>query len=91
MMSDIVKKVMNCAKLPEICAIIHPTNQNPVILKRGETGYYPMPDGMTLEQINQLYEVREHQLEAMRVGSLFGFHVPGADADHYLKKPDAVS
>lgn len=70
--------------MPSLC-YVHipgkPVGQHIGIVKRGEDGYYPAP-GMTLaaaDSKNATMEVSHAQREAMHVGSMFGWHVPGAD------------
>jgi len=52
----------------------------PVIaLKRGEPGYYPVHGRLTAEELNALEGVTPAQREAMLTGSMFGWHLKGAD------------
>ena len=79
----------NLEKLPEMCVILHPTENYPVILKRGEVGYWPAPgifkSKKAVDKYNEDHHVTPQQLRAMEVGSMFGFHVPGADPDLWVK------
>lgn len=77
----------NLAKLPEFCYAYHPTTQEPIIIKRGEDGYYPpkSPD-VWVEEINGILGVTEEQEEAMLAGSLFGWGAPCANPDNYVGK-----
>lgn len=65
--------------LPEMCmSLLHGTGE-PIIIKRGKSGYYPYhgdPD-----DFNKSAGVTPAQVAAMEVGSMFGWHVPGADPD----------
>lgn len=52
----------------------------PVIaLKRGEPGYYPIHTPLTADALNQGEGVTPAQREAMLTGSMFGWHLKGAD------------
>ena len=69
--------------LPAMCATLLPTTLEPVVIKRGEAGYWPLPEGMTVERINEIFAAGPCHIAAMEIGSLFGWHVPGADPAHY--------
>lgn len=71
------------SKLPEMCATTLPSTGEPIIIKRGEDGYYPMPDGRSIDEINEAFEAKLNHVRAMEAGSLFGWHVPGADPDRW--------
>lgn len=93
---DTQREAANVAKLPERCYVfipVNPVGRRIGIVARGETGYYPydQADGdkdspisllkdVVLEQ-NRKLGVTPAQMEAMYVGSMCGFHVPGADPD----------
>ena len=52
----------------------------PVIaLKRGEPGYYPIHTPLSADALNQAEGVTPAQREAMLMGSMFGWHLKGAD------------
>jgi hypothetical protein len=52
---------------------------SPVIaVRRGERGYYPIQTTATAEALNERSGVTTEQVEAMHVGSMFGWDVPGA-------------
>ncbi|SKA18045.1 hypothetical protein SAMN02745126_04019 [Enhydrobacter aerosaccus] len=69
---------------PEFCYAILPGRKRAVILiKRGEEGYWP-EHGMTVEEAerrNGLFNVTPAMRTAMQVGSMFGWHLPGADPE----------
>lgn len=79
-------------RLPSICYAYVPGNppeRAVVIIKRGESGYYPSrvcpPAAMTPDEIkalvnsmNEDIKVTSAMSEAMLVGSMFGWDVPGA-------------
>ena len=85
--------------LPENCFATLPSTGELIILKRGETGYYRSDwdtgDRAENQQIadhhNHRRGINPAQVEAMKAGSMFGFHVPGADPQiffdqaHYLR------
>ena len=78
--------------LPEICLSTMPGTGELIVLKRGETGYYRSEwntgDAERNKQIaddhNSARGLSPAQVEAMRVGSMFGFAVPGANPQRYL-------
>jgi hypothetical protein len=72
----------NLAKLPEYAAVRHPMTNEVVLVKRGETGYWPNNTGRSLEDFNALFNVSPQQAEAMKIGSIMGWHVPGADPEN---------
>ena len=43
------------ADLPEIAAAVSPVGE-PVLVKRGVKGYWPMPEGMTVALWNEAHE-----------------------------------
>ncbi|MBQ9719636.1 MAG: hypothetical protein IJV64_02970 [Oscillospiraceae bacterium] len=78
--------------LPETCLSTMPGTGELIVLKRGEKGYYRSEwetgDAERNKQIaddhNRARGLSPAQVEAMRVGSMFGFTVPGADPQRYL-------
>lgn len=77
------RRLDNLAKLPEMCGAHLAGTGEPIVIKRGEKGYWPMPDGMTVETINETFGATPAQVAAMEAGSMFGWEVPGADPDRY--------
>jgi len=78
------------SKLPE--QVFVPLNTDPCVvtaLHRGIPGYTPVIRHNTAEaaqaQCNRLNDatITPAQIEAMQVGAMFGWHVPGADPDTY--------
>ena len=69
--------------LPEMCATHLAGTDEPIVIKRGERGYWPLPDGMTVAQINDLFSAAPAQIAAMEAASMFGWTVPGADPTRY--------
>lgn len=90
---DELAATINLAMLPDVCYAVLRHNapgQRIVIIKRGESGFYPSPydnvsaSALDLESIvsrlNERLGVLDAQREAMLAGSCFGWHVPGANA-----------
>lgn len=71
------------AALPEMCATVLPATFEPIVIKRGEAGHWPLPDGMTIERINTVFKATPAHVAAMLVGSMFGWDLPGADPARY--------
>lgn len=80
------------ARLPELCYSVLNTTNEIIIVKRGETGYYPTTyepakDRKAAEEwcdlLNEQLGVTKPQRKAMEVGSMFGFDVPGINPDYY--------
>lgn len=77
----------NFAMLPEVCYCVNNLNKCEVILlKRGEVGFWrsgTFADANSalefVNEQNQKLECSVIQMEAMHIGSIFGFHVPGAN------------
>jgi len=89
----------NLAKLPEMCAVFqrhNPVGQRICMIKRGESGYYatdwdgshmtPDQAEWTVNEINSRLEVTAAQALAMVIGSMNGWHVPGADPDRHTAR-----
>lgn len=78
--------------LPETCLSTMPGTGELIIIKRGETGYYRSEwntddaayNKRIAEDHNLARGLTPAQVEAMRVGSMFGFAVPGANPQMYL-------
>ena len=79
-------------ELPDSCLSTLPSSGQLIILKRGERGYYASDWDTGNREENQNI-AREHnrrrgisdiQEAAMRAGSMFGWHTPGADPQWYL-------
>ncbi len=73
----------NLKKLPPICAAKMPGTGEPILIKRGEMGYYGRPSTFDVDGYNQRHGVTRYQVDAMLAGSMFGWEVPGADPDYY--------
>lgn len=77
--------------LPELCFSTLRTTGQLICIKRGETGYYP-PTGIPADkegnveladELNEDLGVTPIQRQAMEIGSMAGWDVPGADPKHY--------
>lgn len=86
------KDVMD--KLPCISYAVNPGNERQVtMLKRGVMGFWEVgvfPSEQIAKEkvdfLNKRLKVSGEQAEAMLNGSMFGFHVPGADPDNCRKE-----
>lgn len=79
----------NLAKLPEVAyvqndGIIFNTSTKVIVIKRGESGYYPINTKLSAKELNEAAGVSPQQREAMLTGSMFGWNVPAADPDCYF-------
>ena len=70
-------------RLPEMCATHLPETGDPIVIKRGERGYWPLPDGMSVNGINTTFAATPPQIAAMLAGSMFGWDIQAADPDRY--------
>ena len=77
--------------LPETCFSVLPSSGQLIIIKKGESGYYPS-DWSTddparnrelADYNNHLLGITPAQREAMECGSMHGWDVPGADPKVY--------
>lgn len=82
---------MNNLLLPPLCAVRMPGDGRPVVVVRGEPGYCNAPyEGFDPDRYNASLGVTPAQREAMLAGSMFGWHVPGANpAAHANAKAEA--
>ena len=80
--------------LPEMCFSVLPDTGALICIKRGESGYYPS-DWSTgdrerniqiRDDANESMGVTDAQRKAMEAGSMFGWHVPGADPAAYQEQ-----
>ena len=79
-------------ELPETCLATLPGTGDLIVIKRGETGYY-RSDWETGEKAknqeiadlhNRKCGITPAQAQAMQIGSMFGFDVPGASPQIYF-------
>ena len=79
------------AALPELCYSVHESTGELIVIKRGECGYhrtdYSTPDKERnvelADHLNEKLGVDMWQRQAMEVGSICGWDVPGADPAKY--------
>lgn len=71
--------------LPPLCYARQPSTGATVLIIRGEPGYHPVETSLTPEQLNSALAVPPTgaQVEALLIGSLFGWNAPGADPAHH--------
>ncbi len=77
--------------LPDECYGVLPSSGEIVIIKRGESGYYPtgqhgnsQKESVSIvNERNEACGVSKAQAAAMLAGSLFGWNVPAADPKNY--------
>lgn len=83
-------------ELPEFCYGILKTNNTVILIKRGETGYYPFFEGThkgreVAIELNAKIGVTPAQMMAMEYGSSFGWDIALADPRNYdengMRKP----
>ena len=67
--------------LPPLCYARHPETGATVLIVRGEDGHHPIQTFLTPGQLNAALAEppTAAQIQAMLVGSMFGWQVPGAD------------
>lgn len=82
-MTDLLETLQ---KLPPICASRLPSDDSPILIKRGVKGYFKVdhPD-FDVNGFNARHGVTGKQKFAMEIGSMFGWHVPAADPDYEYK------
>lgn len=77
----------NMAKLPRLCGARNPATGEPIVIRRGEVGFYPQDPDFDPDLWNGLHGVTPAQREAMAYGSCFGWHAPIADPDKHPQAP----
>lgn len=77
-------------KLPEVCWAVSQLSGDLICIKNGEPGYYPSSfstgsreqNQKIADQCNQQSGITPLQVQAMVIGSMFGWDKPGADPDY---------
>ena len=80
--------------LPELCYSVHESTGELIVIKRGECGYYPTDYNTSdkeknvelADRLNEKLGVDMWQRQAMEVGSICGWTVPGADPAKYQEQ-----
>jgi hypothetical protein len=70
-------------RLPQFAAVKDSATGKPIIVKKGESGYWPgsvmeLHNDEDIERFNRDHKVTPGMAEAMHFGSCFGWDVPGA-------------
>ena len=73
------------AGLPPISAYRLPTDDSPMLIRRGEMCYYPAPE-IDPDEFNFNHGISKVQAEAMFCGAAYGWHSPSADPANYDKR-----
>lgn len=70
--------------LPEESFHTHNITGETIKIKRGESGYYQLPDAYsTADEFNEVFNVSKAQAEAMYMGSMVGWDAPASDPRVY--------
>ena len=70
--------------LPDKCYAVLPSNDEIIIVKKGESGYYRTNKyGPIVDEDNERDGVSRAQAAAMLAGSMFGWATPAADPKNY--------
>ncbi|MBS4049088.1 MAG: hypothetical protein KG075_22280 [Alphaproteobacteria bacterium] len=67
--------------LPDYCMVFDQVTGHGILIRQGEEGFYQR-EGTNSEYVryfNRTHGIIPRQAEAMHIGSMFGWHVPGAD------------
>lgn len=86
------------SSLPERCYVFVPSSNEIGVVRKGESGYYktdiPVYDSKDAKALvneqNEKLGVTKAQAEAMKAGSMFGWHVPAADPKNYDAQGRAI-
>ena len=76
---------------PRVYAHLLSDPKQVICIKRGESGFFPIATLATPEALNSALSPcpTAAQIEAMMVGSMFGWDVPGANPDNSIGIPSA--
>jgi hypothetical protein len=77
-------------EMVQVAMAKHPSIGTPILVLRGEIGYWPVPNGWggTIDGFNERHGVTPAEREAMLHGSVFGWEKPIAHAsEHAYAKP----
>ena len=75
-------------ELPEFSFAYLNTTGEVILIKRGESGYYPQPQlqNRSVDELNELYDITKAQAEAMQHGSMWGWDVPASNPQLWERK-----
>ncbi len=100
LMNNIGASVVPLRKsLPDFCYAHIETENKVGSIRRGCSGYYSCTDPFTgtpaevkahVDELNRKAGITKAQAEAMKAGSMFGFHVPAADPKNYDDKGQPI-
>ena len=82
----VMNKLAHDRGLPRYCYGFIPTSKEEIRIDIAESGYTPVGRDGSMKHVlemNRELGVTRQQMEAMKVGSLFGWNVPGADPKSY--------
>ena len=66
-------------RLPRVCLANKAVTGEPIRLLRGVSGYFKVHPSTDVDRFNNERGITEAQVEAMMIGSVCGWEVPGAD------------
>lgn len=76
---------MTAVNLPERAYVYHPTTGATIMVKRGESGFFPVSTDTKPELLNKVRGITPQQAAAMLAGSMFGWHVPLANPEQFTE------
>ena len=82
----VMSKLAQDRGLPRYCYGFIPTSKEEIRIDIAESGYTPVRRNGNMKHVlemNRELGVTRQQMEAMKVGSMFGWDVPGADPKNY--------
>lgn len=73
-------------RLPNFCALMDTATGEPIIVKKGESGFWPgsamaLTDEADIARFNSDHSATPGMVRAMHFGSMFGWEVPGAQLE----------
>ena len=80
-------------RLPPVCHAQHPETGDVILIRRGEPGYRYVTTTLTADMLNARLQPPPTmlQIDAMLIGSMFGWHVAGANPDLLREKHRSLS
>lgn len=89
----LMNKLASDRGLPRYCYSYLPTTKEEIRIDFAESGYTPyrkQGNGRAANEMNRELGISPAQAEAMKVGSMFGWDVPGADPKNYDENGKAI-